>query len=184
MKLKPLWLERPRYDDNGRFDGTDLIGLKTENLSVETKAELRRSLDALLAKMPASKIVVELTKMAVVMKSRERSSSDMTAMLVIYAADLVECSTYGLLTAFAEIRRKETFFPSLAEILAEVHRVEKPYRTALRSLTYEPKTKRGTSGQISDYMADTERRIREKAERLEQEKASKSKAFGARGEAA
>lgn len=101
----------------------DLTGFQVQKRFTETEREEIRSVARVLTK-PADRrmVTIELTRCLSLTKSRSKGEEDMTAMISAMVDELSPFPEDLIVTSLREWSRKETFWPSLAEILEPIRR--------------------------------------------------------------
>jgi hypothetical protein len=77
---------------------------------------------AAMVPAPAKTVMAELLRLAAVTKSRAESEDDQTFRFAALRDELAEFPQDVVRTALRKIGRRETFFPSLAELREQCHR--------------------------------------------------------------
>jgi hypothetical protein len=82
----------------------------------------RQLVEAAMQPAPAKSVAAELARLAAVTKSRADPEDDQTLRFAAFREELAEFPRDVITTALRKIARRETFFPSLAEIRDQCQR--------------------------------------------------------------
>src|SRR6185369_16901089 len=103
----------------------EITGYELAGRPAPTEADLDQARELVAVAMrpaPAKTIAAELARLAAVTKSRADSEDDQTLRFAAFREELAEFPRDVIASALRKIARRETFFPSLAEIRDQCQR--------------------------------------------------------------
>ena len=131
-------MTRTQYGPDGRYAGEVVIGFDVVGMTAIERETAWAEALRMLSSTTRGRIIEMLSMLFAATKSRPGAEVDRAAMLTVYANELRDCPEIGINEACRNLARTQTFFPSLAEILAAVELWEAKTRLAMKALEPKP----------------------------------------------